>query len=77
MLKFKINKNNTACEVTKCDKKAAGLVTIPDTYSGKAVVSIGEEARQIIRVARMNDNGVAQLRNFKDFLSEQFHKRAA
>jgi len=36
-----------------------------------------EEARQIIRVARMNDNGVAQLRNFKEFLSEQLHKRAA
>jgi hypothetical protein len=36
-----------------------------------------EEARQIIRVARMNDNGVAQLRNFQDFLSEQLHKRAS
>jgi hypothetical protein len=25
----------------------------------------------------MNDNGVAQLRNFQDFLSEQLHKRAS
>jgi len=36
-----------------------------------------EEARQIIRVARMNDNGVAQLRNFQEFLSEQLNKRAS
>jgi hypothetical protein len=44
MLKFKINKNNTACEVTKCDKNATGLVTIPDTYSGKDMVRIKAEA---------------------------------
>jgi hypothetical protein len=36
-----------------------------------------EEARQAIRVARMNDNSVAELRNFKEFLSEQLYKRAA
>ena len=44
MLTFKINKNNTAYEVAKCDKKATGTVTIPDTYSGKAVVGIKADA---------------------------------
>ena len=51
MLTFKINKNETAYEVTKCDKKAAGLVTIPDTYSGKPVVGIAKEAfRECVNV---------------------------
>jgi len=44
MLTFKINNNETACEVTKCDKKTTGAGTIPDTYSGKDVVSIKAKA---------------------------------
>jgi len=44
MLTFKINKAETAYEVTKCDQNVTGAVTIPDTYSGKAVESIGKDA---------------------------------
>ena len=36
-----------------------------------------DEARNIIRVARMSDNGIARLKNFKEFLSEKLNERAS
>jgi len=44
MLEFTLSSDGTSYSITDCDSSVSGCVTIPETYNGKPVTSIGESA---------------------------------